>query len=96
MTAEQKAKRKYGKKIRARTYKFLRRVKKMVGCIKCGYNEHFAALHFDHIDPSQKSSKGSAIENMWSIRRIKEELRKCQVLCANCHSIKSHNERQSK
>ena len=90
-----KSQRKYHRKIRNRTYKFVRRVKKQSGCSQCGYKEHYAALHFDHIDPTTKhhQAKGSAFHNLWSIKRLKAELRKCQILCANCHAIKTYNER---
>ena len=54
-------------------------------CIKCGYNKCQGALEFHHIDPTTKSfgisSKGHC--NSWD--RVKEELDKCILICANCH-----------
>ena len=43
------------KKIKARRVQHLHRLKVKLGCQLCGYNEHGAALVFDHIDPSTKS-----------------------------------------
>ena len=61
------------------------------GCCKCGYNAHPAALHFDHIDRSTKSGGlAQAASEGWSFERIDEEIAKCQVLCANCHSIHTY------
>jgi len=52
-------------------------------CNKCGEN-HPAALDFHH-----KGDKDKGINFMthwgYSIVRIKKEMSKCMVLCANCH-----------
>lgn len=57
------------------------------GCCKqCGYNTHFAALQFHHIDPSTKDVSWNKLR-LRSWDKIKIELDKCQILCANCHSI---------
>lgn len=68
---------------------FLWRYKSMCGCARCGYNEHPIALDFDHLDPSKKSAGVSELAaSRAPMRIIKEEIRKCQVLCANCHRLK--------
>lgn len=73
---------------------FANRVKTKYGCKKCGYNEHPVALHFNHIDPASKTKNvGNLISQSYSLSRIKEEMRKCEVLCANCHSIHSYEEK---
>lgn len=54
-------------------------------CAICGYQRCPRALGFHHIDPEQKgfglSSKG--LTRSWD--KIKEEIDKCVLLCANCH-----------
>ena len=55
-------------------------------CEKCGYDKHPAAMHFHHIDPSQKDFSISNAKNQ-SWNKIKLELDKCELLCANCHAI---------
>lgn len=65
-----------------------------LGCALCGYNSHPAALHLDHREPSTKRNRGKAsraLEVSWSWKRIQDELAKCQVLCANCHAVKTHD-----
>ena len=53
-------------------------------CIKCGYNKCLAALHFHHTDPAKKDWKPSRLMSYrWEL--VKEELDKCELLCANCH-----------
>ena len=54
-------------------------------CINCGYDRCYEALEFHHLNSSGKdfglSDKGYT--RSWA--KIKEELDKCVLLCANCH-----------
>ena len=53
-------------------------------CQKCGYNKCLSALEFHHIDPNQKDFGPSSNMNMaWD--KIKNEIDKCILVCANCH-----------
>src|SRR3990167_5326726 len=58
-------------------------------CCKCGFS-HFAALDFHHIDPSIKDF---TISKMSSRVKIREEAKKCIILCSNCHRIHHWNEK---
>jgi len=55
---------------------------KACGCQVCGYNKCFAALEFHHLDPKVKEKRVSQLS---SEEKIKEEIKKCVVLCSNCH-----------
>ena len=75
--------------------KFIQRVKTLKGCQICGFKEHYSALGFDHIDPATKDPKlqnHGALNETWGMARIKDEMRKCRVLCANCHAMESHRQ----
>ncbi len=63
------------------------------GCVRCGYKEHPVAMDFDHIDPNTKS-KNVAHLATYSFEQIDKEIAKCQILCANCHRIKTWKNRQ--
>ena len=64
-------------------------------CVNCG-NDNIVVLEFDHLDPSLKSfSISDAISNGTSLTRLMKELRKCQVLCRNCHGIKTQQDQGS-
>lgn len=58
------------------------------GCMDCGYNKHPAALDFDHRDPSVKRFNISQ-DPKRSWKEIEEEVSKCDVVCANCHRIRT-------
>jgi transposase len=54
-------------------------------CALCGYDRSTAALEFHHLDPATKLfTIGGG--NTWSLRRMREEARKCVLLCGNCHA----------
>lgn len=55
-------------------------------CCVCGYDRNMRALHFHHLDPSQKrheiNAKGVAI----ALDKLRVEAQKCALLCSNCHA----------
>jgi len=55
-------------------------------CGICGYSKCIKALEFHHLDPSKKDfSPGAGRASSKSWEKICIELRKCVMLCANCH-----------
>jgi len=69
------------------------RVKLYYGCILCGYKKHPDALHFDHINIHNKLKDISAMVS-FSKEKIKLEMKKCRILCANCHAAHTANQRE--
>ena len=60
-------------------------VTKGISCRLCGELER-CCLSFHHLDPSQKDQSVSKLLNDFrSKKRILEEVKKCVVLCENCH-----------
>lgn len=53
-------------------------------CSVCGYDKCEAALDFHHTDPSEKDADFTQMKN-WSWERIRGEIDKCILVCANCH-----------
>ena len=55
-------------------------------CQKCGYDKNIAALEFHHINSDEKEFQLDMrhLSNT-SITKLKEEVSKCELLCANCH-----------
>jgi hypothetical protein len=54
---------------------------------------HPCQLHLDHIDPKLKSPRLKVNNTtFWHLgwELMLEEIKKCQVLCANCHMAKTH------
>lgn len=60
-------------------------------CIKCGYNKSVWALEYHHRNPKEKDfAIGSKPSIGWE--KLKKELDKCDLVCANCHREIHHNE----
>jgi hypothetical protein len=70
-------------------YKFIKRVKNMYPCTDCGVNYPYYAMDFDHC--RGKKRFGIASFSGRSMETIKNEMRKCDLVCANCHRARTHN-----
>jgi transposase-like protein len=55
-------------------------------CAVCGYDKYIGALQFHHVDPNTKAFALSGRGLTRSLERLREEARKCLLLCANCHA----------
>ena len=59
-------------------------------CIKCGYNKCLGALEFHHKDSTQKDPNYDKFRQLTFNNKLKAELDKCDLLCANCHREAHH------
>jgi len=72
---------------------FARRLKTFLGCQLCKYKKHWSALEFDHINPEKKKKAISQMIHQGNnFESFKKEIRKCRILCANCHAIHSNQQ----
>ncbi|OGG37498.1 hypothetical protein A2110_02845 [Candidatus Jorgensenbacteria bacterium GWA1_54_12] len=56
-------------------------------CMDCGWRGNQAALQFHHLAARHKDfTFGNVANKSWD--SIKSELKKCILLCANCHAIR--------
>lgn len=62
---------------------WLQNIKTSQGCIKCG-EKHPACLSFHHLNPSDKKLHFGK-QYSYARSRYEEELRKCVIMCENCH-----------
>jgi len=69
--------------------KYLETVRRNSKCVDCGISNPIV-LQFHHRDGKEKYVINMHCRN--GINRLKKELEKCDVLCANCHLIRHHNE----
>ena len=66
------------------------------GCVDCGYNEHAEALDFDHVFGNKQSDISRMVLDSRPLNIIIDEITKCEVVCANCHRIRTANRRKEK
>jgi len=56
-------------------------------CLDCGQRFPPCAMDFDHVQGGKKFTIGSQITR--PMRVLLEEIEKCELLCANCHRIRT-------
>lgn len=76
-------------------------IKRAGCCCICRYKENIKALIFDHVEPDKKSADVSDLVHRYRLasnkkrpaifQKTMEEISKCVIMCANCHSIKTFN-----
>ena len=64
--------------------------KASLSCTKCNFS-HPAALDFHHVDRTDHRSVNKLVQD-GQYKKAHEEIKKCIVLCANCHRIHHHEE----
>lgn len=74
-------------KLKKEAIGFLKEYFKTHPCIDCGEKRPIV-LEFDHVRGEKKHSISQMI-GLYSLNAIKEEIKKCDVRCANCHRIKT-------
>ena len=67
-------------------------------CLHCGYNKYAIALDFHHLDKLLKEKNISSYwRTSWAqFKQIENEIKKCEILCANCHRVEEQKLRKSK
>jgi len=65
---------------------WIRRYKSKLRCVECGEN-HPAVLQFHHRNKAEKKMAVSdLVSRASSLKQITNEIKKCDVLCVNCHA----------
>lgn len=54
-------------------------------CCNCGYSKCTSALEFHHLDNDKKDFTFSDYRDTANWNKIKTEIIKCAMVCANCH-----------
>lgn len=70
-----------------RLYSKYKEYKESLSCKHCGENNS-VCLDFHHRDPSEKEASIAHMvtANGWCWERMMKEMKKCDVLCKNCHA----------
>ena len=61
-------------------------------CFDCKIKYPYYVMDFDHRNGTQKIANIANLlnQNFWSYEKLLEEIAKCDVVCANCHRIRTH------
>lgn len=59
-------------------------------CADCGGTFPAVCMDFDHVRGVKKTGINQIVAQFWSVDILLEELAKCELVCANCHRIRTH------
>ena len=65
-------------------------------CADCGGRFPAAAMQWDHLPGSEKTADVANLLRRLCKSRILEEIAKCELVCANCHAIRTVHRRESR
>ena len=78
------------KKYRDNIDKYIRTYKEAVGCVDCGEKYPYYMLDLDHISNDKKFNLAAYRNHTNDLEVIKLEIAKCEVVCANCHRLRTY------
>jgi hypothetical protein len=58
-------------------------------CTDCGQSFHPAAMQWDHVPGAPKLASVADLCRKNNRRRVLEEIAKCELVCANCHAVRT-------
>lgn len=67
---------------------WLATIKMEAGCADCGFDEHPAALEFDHVRGRKLFALSVGCGRNREVQLA--EIAKCEVVCSNCHHIRTY------
>lgn len=76
-----------------RNYEYVSTLKKEP-CTDCSKKYPSYVMQFDHLPEYQKVA-GISQMKCWSLEKIQAELKKCELVCANCHAERTYLRRKA-
>lgn len=64
---------------------------KLAPCADCGIKYPPFVMDFDHIKGDKYDEISHMVRKPVSLDRLKEEIKKCDIVCSNCHRYRTHN-----
>jgi hypothetical protein len=69
---------------------YVNAIKLAGGCTDCGIrSDHPEIYDFDHLPGQEKVTTIAVLVNLGNIELIDAEIAKCEIVCANCHRIRT-------
>jgi hypothetical protein len=59
-------------------------------CADCGGEFHACIMDFDHVRGEKVASIASMMGDYYSLDKILVEIDKCDLVCSNCHRMRTH------
>lgn len=79
---------------RAEVSERIRDLKHMKPCGDCGERYPFFVMQYDHLG-DKEANIADMTRLLWSWERIQAEIDKCELVCANCHAVRTYERAQA-
>lgn len=76
-------------RIRTKQSRYLWELKESSGCVDCREKYPHYMLEFDHLPGHQKLGSPTDMARNYNMQKALEEVTKCDIVCANCHKIRT-------
>lgn len=80
----------YNKNLIKKKRELIRSLKHDKPCIDCNTSYPFWIMQFDHVRGNKIAKISRIVNTAYSIRILKEEIKKCELVCANCHANRTY------
>lgn len=78
-------------KVRSKEIKdFIYQSKLNKPCLDCGVIYPPCVMEYDHLD-NKLFNVSEGVRNGYSLIKIQDEIKKCELVCSNCHKLRSYN-----
>jgi len=79
------------KEYMVRSRQKVRDLKESTPCKDCGVKYPYYVMQFDHVPElgTKKANMANLVHGNLS-KKLREEIKKCELVCANCHAIRTH------
>ena len=74
---------------------WIQQLKSDMPCADCKLQWPYYVMHFDHLGDDKEMEINEAVNRGWSRARIQLEIDKCELVCANCHAIRTYQRAQA-
>lgn len=64
-------------------------------CVDCGKSFPLVCMEFDHVRGRKRFNLAQARWRVFNRQQVIDEMNKCDVVCSNCHQIRTHTRRQN-
>ena len=74
---------------------YLRDLKTSTPCVDCRISYPYYVMDFDHVRGVKHANVMELVSTL-SKKRIDQEIAKCEIVCSNCHRIRTHMRKMAK
>lgn len=64
-------------------------IKAKISCLDCNTKFHPVAMDFDHVKGEKLMNVAEMVVHGFSLESIMAEIAKCELVCSNCHRVRT-------